>query len=158
MLLLWRLGPLCKDCPKPNNKCNFCKRTGRVESVCRAKKVATAPDPPQPLVSFFDGYSCVAELQTAESPPIFDFSSSPYVFGESMVGELEWCPRATSTNKEADPDIQAADLASASREAASASTNKEADPDIQEAKSASAIREGVDKSVTLVDIDAFSVE
>ena len=130
-------GHYAKDCPKPNSKCNFCKRTGHVESVCRTKKAAAekTADPPQPSVSFFDGYSCVAELQT-DSPPIFDFSSSPYVFGESMVGELEWCPRATSTNKEADPDIQAADSASTLKEAASASTIKEADPDIQEADSA----------------------
>ena len=42
------------------------------------------------------------------------------MFGESVMGELEWCPRATSTLKEA----------------ASASTIKEADPDIQEADSA----------------------
>ena len=64
-------GHYAKDCPKPNDKCNFCKRTGHVESVCRTKKVAgdKAADPPQPSVSFFDGYSCVAKLQT-DSPPI----------------------------------------------------------------------------------------
>ena len=55
-------GPYAKDCPKPNSKCNFCKRTDHVESVCRAKKAAAAQDPPKPSVSFFDGYSYVAEL------------------------------------------------------------------------------------------------
>ena len=71
-------GHYAKDCPKPNSKCNFRKRSGHVESVCRAKKAAAAQDPPQPSVSFFDGYSCVAELRTeADSPLVFDFSSSP---------------------------------------------------------------------------------
>ena len=45
-----------------------------------------------------------------------------------MMGELEFFPRAASTIKEADPDIQEAD---------SASTIKEADPDIQGAVSRS---------------------
>ena len=93
-------GHYAKDCPKPQSKCNSCKRIGHVESVCRAKKVAAAQDPPPPLLSFFDGHSCFAKLQSETDPlPVFDFSSSDNVFGESMVGELEFFPKATSRDK-----------------------------------------------------------
>ena len=131
-------GHCAKDCTRPQSECNFCKRTGHVGSVCRQKKAVVADSPP-PSVFFFDGYLCVAELQSdSDSFPVFDFSNSDYVCGEFMVGVLGIFLSASSTieastkqpastNKEAEA---AASPTSPQQEAypSASSTNKESAP------------------------------
>ena len=80
-------GHYAKDCKsKDKVSCNFFKRNGHVEAVCRQKKAKETGGE----ASSFHGYSCVAELQSEQDlSPSIDLSSFDYFFGESMFGELE---------------------------------------------------------------------
>ena len=88
-------GHYAKDCKsKDKVACNFCKRNGHVEAVCRQKKAKETGGE----ALFFHGYSCVAELKSVQdlSLPI-DLSSSDYFSGETMFGELEKLSSTSST-------------------------------------------------------------
>ena len=98
LLVPRRERPLCKRLAQASKP--FCKRTSHAESIRRTKKAAIAQDQPSPSVSFFDGYSCGAKLQCESDSPLV-FSTSYHIYDESIVGELEFFSKETSTTKEA---------------------------------------------------------
>ena len=74
--------------------CNFCKRNGHVEAVCRQKKAKETGGE----ASFFHGYSCVAELQSEQDLSLsIDLPSSDFFSSETMFGEVEKISSTAST-------------------------------------------------------------